>query len=147
MRTGTLGFSTVVFALVLALSLVPVGGWAQTGGGAFAQLSPGNQMIAKALFEAQASSPTALTLDQIAAMKQGHEGWGEVFKQMKAQGLLTEKNLGQVVSSFERHHPEAAKLDKAEREKLEKAVKAEKVERTERVARPERPVRPERPGR
>ncbi len=144
MRTGTLGFSTVVVGLVLALSLVPLGGWAQTGTGALAQLSPGNQTIAKALFEAQASSPKAQTLDQIAAMKQGHEGWGEVFKQMKAQGLLTEKNLGQVVSRYERRHPEAAKLDKAEREKLEKAVKAEKMERIERVARPERPERPAR---
>ncbi len=142
MRMGTLGFSTVVVGLVLALSLVPVGGWAQTGTGAFAQLSPGNQTITKALFEAQGSSPKALTLDQIAAMKQGHEGWGEVFKQMKAQGLLTEKNLGQIVSRYERRHPEAAKLDKAEREKVEKAVKAEKMERMERVARPERPERP-----
>jgi len=149
MRTGTLGFSTVVFGLVLALSLVPVGAWAQTGTGAFAQLSPGNQKIAQALFEAQPKStapnaPKTLSLDQIAAMKQGHEGWGEVFKQMKAQGLLTQKNLGQIVSSYERRHPEAAKLDKAEREKLEKAVKLEKMERMERV---ERPARPERPGR
>jgi len=42
MRTETLGFGTVVFGLVLALSLVPVGGWAQTGTGAFAQLEAGN---------------------------------------------------------------------------------------------------------
>jgi hypothetical protein len=147
MRTGTLGFSTVVLGLVLALSLVPVSGWAQTGTGALAQLSPGNQKIAQALFEAQPKStapnaPKTLSLDQIAAMKQGHEGWGEVFKAMKSQGLLTEKNLGQVVSRFERRHPEAAKLDKAERQKLEKALKPEKMERMERVSRPERPERP-----
>jgi hypothetical protein len=137
-------FSTALLGVVLAVWVVPA--WAQTTGtGAFAQLSPGNQKIAQALFEAQpTNAPKTLTLDQIAAMKQGHEGWGEVFKAMKAQGLLTQKNLGQVVSSFERHHPEAAKLDKAEREKLEKAVKPEKMERMERV---ERPARPERPGR
>src|SRR3989442_16021574 len=49
---------------------------------------------------------TRLTPDQIAEMK-GREGWGRVFKQMKEQGLLTQKNLGQVVSNFERQHNEA----------------------------------------
>jgi hypothetical protein len=106
--------------------------------GAFAALSPGNQTIVRALFEAQTppmttttttaptststgsaasttstgsttptpptgtsttSSPTPLTLDQIAALK-GHEGWGRVFKEMKADGLVQAKNLGQVVSNY-----------------------------------------------
>jgi hypothetical protein len=81
---------------------------------AFARLSPGNQNIAQALYDAQvapaptstgtttASAPTRLTLDQIAAMKQGGQGWGNVFKQMKAQGLVDAKNLGQVISAS--HH-------------------------------------------
>ena len=43
-----------------------------------------------------------MTLDQIAGMKQGGQGWGQVFKQMKAQGLVDAKNLGQVVSAS--HH-------------------------------------------
>src|SRR6185312_838436 len=47
-----------------------------------------------------------LTLDQIAALK-GHEGWGVVFRQMKAGGLLQAKTLGQVVSSY-RQEPRAS---------------------------------------
>ena len=100
--------------------------------GTFDQLPPGEQKIARALFEAQKTStdpkaPKSLTLDQIAAMKDG-KGWGEVFKEMKAQGLVTEKNLGQVVSNFERRH----KGTEAKGEKAEKAEKAERPERPER---------------
>src|SRR5262249_47176111 len=43
---------------------------------------------------------TPLTLDQIAALK-GKTGWGEVFKQMQAQGLVQAKSLGQIVSHRE----------------------------------------------
>jgi len=68
--------------------------------GAYASLSPGNQKIARALFEAQTTKP--LTLDQIAAKKQSGQGWGKVFQDMKAQGLVQEKNLGQVVSRYHR---------------------------------------------
>ena len=77
--------SRVVLAVVVALG-VAVGAWAQTTStGAFASLSPGEQKIARALFEAQSTSggATPLTLDQIAAKKkEGHTGWGQVFKQM-----------------------------------------------------------------
>src|SRR5215470_3436108 len=127
--------SRVVLAVVVALG-VAVSAWAQTTStGAFDKLSPGDQKIARALFEAQnttqntSGGATPLTLDQIAAKKQGHTGWGEVFKQMKAQGLVTDKNLGQAVSNFERHHPElAGKPDNAKPEKLEKADKPEKID-------------------
>ena len=100
----------VIVGAILALVLVPVGAWAQTDGtGTFAQLLPGEQKIVRALFEAQTGS-TRLTLDQIAEKKQpGSEGWGHVFKQMKEQGLLTQKNLGQVVSNFERQHTNEAR--------------------------------------
>jgi hypothetical protein len=111
-----------------------------TGTGAFDKLSPGDQKIALALFEAQKTTggTTPLTRDQIAAKKK-HTGWGEVFKQMKAQGLVTDKNLGQAVSNFEHHHPEfAAKPDNSKPEKLEKPDKPEKIEK---------PARPEKPGR
>ena len=64
------------------------------------------QKIARALFEGQ-TGPTRLTPGQIVDMKKGGEGWGRVFKQMKEQGLLTQKNLGQVVSNFERQHSAA----------------------------------------
>jgi hypothetical protein len=91
--------------------------------GVYQKLSPGNQKVARALFEAQtvpmttttttAGKPAApapapssssangrkpLTLDQIAAMKQNGTGWEHVFRQMRAQGLLTEKNIGQVMA-------------------------------------------------
>ena len=130
----------LVLAVVVALG-VAVNALAQTTGtGAFEKLSPGDQKIARALFEAQKTNggTAPLTLDQIAARKQ-HTGWGEVFKQMKAQGLVTDKNLGQAVSNFEHHHPElAAKPDISKPEKLEKPDKPEKIEK---------PARPEKPGR
>jgi len=129
-----------VLAVAVALGVV-VSAWAQTTGtAAYDKLSPGDQKIARALFEAQNPSgkATPLTLDQIAA-KKTHTGWGEVFKKMKAQGLVTDKNLGQAVSHYEQHHPEvAAKSDVSKPEKLEKADKPEKIER---------PARPEKPGR
>ena len=135
--------SRVVLAVVISLG-VAVSAWAQTTNtGAFDKLSPGDQKIARALFEAQKTNGATapLTLDQIAAKKQ-HTGWGEVFKQMKAQGLVTDKNLGEVVSSFERHHPEVAtKPDASKPDKLEKPNKPEKPEKIEKPARPEKPGR------
>jgi hypothetical protein len=70
-----------------------------TSTGAFQNLSPGGQRIAQSLFNSQhpPSGTQPRTLDQIAAMK-GREGWGRVFKEMKADGLVQAKNLGQVVS-------------------------------------------------
>ena len=70
-----------------------------TSTGAFQDLSPGGQRIAESLFNSQhpPSGTQALTRDQIAAMK-GREGWGRVFKEMKADGLVQARNLGQVVS-------------------------------------------------
>ena len=75
---------------------------ASTTTGAFDKLSTGNQKVASALFQAQSgSTSTPLTLDEIAARKQSGKGWGEVFKSMQAQGLVQEKNLGQVVSKYD----------------------------------------------
>jgi hypothetical protein len=133
---------TVVVAFGLAVSA-----WAQTTGtGAFERLSPGDQKIARSLFEAQTTSggATPLTLDQIAAKKKDG-GWGQVFKQMKEQNLVADKNLGQVVSNFERHHPElAAKPDNSKPEKMEKPNKPEKLDKPEKI---EKPAKPEKPGR
>jgi hypothetical protein len=127
-------FLTIVLGAVLAVTLTTA--WAQTG-----KLSPGDQKIAQALFEAQGpgtSTSPPLTLDQISAMKT-RDGWGQVFKDMKSQGLLTQKNLGQVVSDFHRRHPETARADKAD-----KTAKAEKPDKPEKV---EKPAKPEKPGR
>ena len=71
--------------------------------GAFESLSPGNQKIANDLFMAQSRTTggrALLSRDQIATLK-GSEGWGRVFDQMKADGLLHAKNLGLVVSRSE----------------------------------------------
>jgi hypothetical protein len=99
------------FLLLLGVaSSSPVSG--QTPGlinGAYERLSPGNQKIARALFDAQAAvaipGPTSgaktLTLDEIAAQKQGGQAWGQVFHGMKTRGLLHESNLGQVVSRYD----------------------------------------------
>jgi hypothetical protein len=89
-----------------ATSASPASAQTATVDGAYARLSPGNAKVARALFEAQVSNTTpaaptsagkALTMDQIAAMKNG-QGWGQVFQSMKGLGLVTEKNLGQVVN-------------------------------------------------
>jgi hypothetical protein len=152
MRNAIHDASRVVLIVAVALG-VAVSAWAQTSRtGAFASLSPGDQKIARALFEAQhttqntSGGATPLTLDQIAEKKKaGHTGWGELFKQMKEQGLVTDKNLGQAVSNFERHHPElAAKPDNSKAEKLDKPDKMDKPDKPEKI---EKPAKPERPGR
>ncbi len=81
---------------------------ASSAAGGFAALSPGDQKIARALFEAQtpppattAAGPTPMNLDQIAALK-ASGGWGQAFKEMRSDGLVQEKNLGAVVSGYER---------------------------------------------
>jgi hypothetical protein len=95
-------------ALAAGLMLMASAALAETksgSSGSFSDLSQGNQNIARALFNAQHPAPNGpqpLSLNQIAALK-GQEGWGEVFKQMKADGLVNEKNLGEVVSSYEHH--------------------------------------------
>jgi hypothetical protein len=82
--------------------------------GAYERMSQGNQKVARALFDAQAAAFTPappgssssraqrmLTLDEIATQKQRAEGWGQIFQAMRAQGLLQETSLGQVVTRYE----------------------------------------------
>lgn len=122
------------FLLLLGVATTPVGAQSLAPEGAYSRLSTGNQKIALALFDAQAhllpsgngattappspSGTTApataattpavkpMTLDQIAAQKQSGHAWGEIFQTMRDQGLVQEKNLGQVVSKYQR--PSAA---------------------------------------
>ena len=131
--------ATLVAVAVLGVALTA---WAaDTKSTGFASLSPGDQKIVRALFEAQTTGGATkpLTLDEIAAAKRSKNGWGDVFKSMKAQGLLTQKNLGDVVSSYERKHPEVAskpvKADKAKPDKPEKMEKPEKPEKAEKPGR------------
>ena len=81
---------------------------AQMPNGAFERLTPGNQRIARALHEAQRRDPPAgarrLTVDEIAA-RRAEQGWKGVFREMKAQGLLNERDLTQIV---ERHEGRSA---------------------------------------
>jgi hypothetical protein len=74
---------------------------------AFDKLSLGNQKVAASLYQAQTAgtSPTGspvrpLTLQQIAAKRLSGQSWGQIFREMKAQGLVQEKSLSQVVSRY-----------------------------------------------
>jgi hypothetical protein len=80
---------------------------------AFARLSPGEQRIARALYDAQRAggdsgpgwgqaAARARSLDEIAGMERGLAGWNQVFKQLKAEGLIAEQTLGHVVARWTR---------------------------------------------
>jgi hypothetical protein len=81
-----------------------------TAAGVYEAMSPGNQNVARALHDAQTVMPPVppggasrkpLSLEQIAAMKKGSSGWGQVFKDMQAKGLLLKnKTLAQIVSRY-----------------------------------------------
>src|SRR4030095_7537423 len=118
------------FLLLLGVATTPVGAQSLAPEGAYSRLSAGNQKVARALFDAQqahvapggssastggapssngttVAAPTTpaakpMTLDQIAAQKQGGHPWGEIFQTMRDQGLVQERNLGQVVSKYRR---------------------------------------------
>ncbi len=113
MRRAWIGVAVLVGFFMLAMFLL-ADAEAQTtptgsNAGAYDTLSPGNQKIADAIFESQQTStapgaPTPLSRDDIAAMKLGGKGWGVVFKNMKEQGLVTDRNLGQAVSRYNHEH-------------------------------------------
>jgi len=77
-----------------------------TGVGAYAKLSPANQKTADALFQAQKASATGTmgmsgyTRDQLAVMKQSGQRWDQIFRQMKAQGLVKDKSLAEVINRY-----------------------------------------------
>jgi hypothetical protein len=68
-----------------------------------ATLSTDSQ-IARALCDGQVSDGSGAgaprSLDEIAAMARQSSGWTQVFKQLKAEGLLEEQTLGQVVARW-----------------------------------------------
>jgi hypothetical protein len=89
--------------------------------GAYERLSPGHQRLARALFEAQtAPGPTArrgartLTRDEIAARKLRGEGWGRIFNDMQARGLVRERSLPDLLARHERTHAPGAVASAAE---------------------------------
>jgi hypothetical protein len=126
---------------VVALGAFAADALAQSPSGAFSKLSPGQQKIARALYEAQIQGPNApprLTLDEIAMKRQTRIGWGEVFKDMKAAGQVSDKSLGQVVKTWERRRHETARADRPKPDRMDKADKPEKPEKMEK---PEKPAR------
>ncbi|MFQ5899327.1 MAG: hypothetical protein ACE5JN_13940 [Candidatus Methylomirabilia bacterium] len=76
--------------------------------GAFVELSPGNQKIARELFAVQKAkgevTTATLSLDDIAAMKEEGRRWGEIIQKMLAQGLIQRKKLDRVVSPLRHRH-------------------------------------------
>ncbi|MBC7907209.1 MAG: hypothetical protein H7Y60_10750 [Rhodospirillaceae bacterium] len=69
--------------------------------GRFAALPTGERKIAQSLYDAQFGTTPVMTRDDIAAAR-GTQGWGQVFRSMQADGLVQQRNLGQVVSGS--HH-------------------------------------------
>jgi hypothetical protein len=98
------------FLLLLGVaSSSPASGEPALVNGAYQRLSASNQQVARALFDAQTLVPRpgatrdqrTLTLDEIAAKRQGGQPWGQVFQAMRIRGLLQESNLRQVMSRYE----------------------------------------------
>ncbi len=96
-RSLIFGIAAALFFWTSAMAETVV----DTGGqqASFDQLSPGGQKHANSLFDAQQAGDggEVMSLDNIALAKQ-ETGWGNVFKQMKEDGLVLEKNFGQIVS-------------------------------------------------
>jgi hypothetical protein len=71
---------------------------------AYSRLSLGNQKVASALYQAQTpmmgTTARPYSLEQIAAKRRGGQGWGQIFRELKAQGLVHEMTLGQVVARY-----------------------------------------------
>lgn len=70
-------------------------------------LSPGNRLIAQALYNAQKASTLngrqPWSLERVAMARTGGSNWGEVFQQMKQDGLVEAQTLGQVVTWYQYH--------------------------------------------
>ncbi len=65
----------------------------------FSALSPSNQTIARALFDVQSNAENGWTLDRIAAARQAGQGWGRIFRAMKADGALVARTLNEAVGA------------------------------------------------
>ena len=107
-------------AIVTVLTIITVAGAAaqtkprapvaSTPSGAYDKLSLGNQKVASALYQAQSAPASTkrttqaarpLTLEEIAAKRRSGQEWGQIFRELKAQGLVQEKSLGQVVARYQ----------------------------------------------
>ncbi len=71
---------------------------------AFEQMTPGNRLIAEALFAAQMPDDGARRswpLTRIATERVAGQSWGDVFQEMKGENLLRAETLGQVVTWYQ----------------------------------------------
>ncbi len=72
--------------------------------GTYDRLSLGNQKVAAALYQAQTpmvgTTARPLSLEQIAVKRRSGQEWGQIFRELKTQGLVHEKTLGQVVARY-----------------------------------------------
>jgi hypothetical protein len=70
-------------------------------------LSPGNRLIAQALYNAQKAGTLngrqPWSVERVATARAGGSNWGEVFQQMKQDGLVEAETLGQVVTWYQYH--------------------------------------------
>ena len=105
-----IGLSVVGFLLATAgaeaQTITPI---ASTNEGAYESLSRGNQKIVRAIYESQKVGAVPrttfkpLSRDDIAALKRDGHGWGQVYEQLRSQGLVAEKHLGQVITRYNQH--------------------------------------------
>jgi hypothetical protein len=72
------------------------------------ELSPGNRLIAQALYSAQKAATTSgrqpWSLERVAVSRASGRNWGDVFQQMKQDGLIEAETLGQVVTWYQYHN-------------------------------------------
>lgn len=108
---SVLTIATAAAAQVQTKSKVPAPA-APSGSHAYDKLSLGNQKVASALYQAQSSkaatikgsgsspAPRPLSLEEISIRRRTGQTWGQIFRDMKAQGLVHERTLGQVVANY-----------------------------------------------
>lgn len=75
---------------------------------ALEKLPPGEQKIARALWEAQVA-PAQLTIDEIARLKLLGISWGEIFADFLMQNIVTEKNISQIMRQYKAELAQAAR--------------------------------------
>jgi hypothetical protein len=101
MNGSNLAAALLLYGAVLGATPVQA---ATTPDGAYAELSPQNQRVARALYEAQVmpapGSPRRLTLQEIAARRQSGRGWGEVLGELRERGLVKADSVGQVMAKY-----------------------------------------------
>ena len=99
---------TMIFGVAAAVMF-----WSTAMAQTFNQLSPGNQLIAKSLFDAQQAEDGDVpwSLDDIAVAKQKSTGWSNVFRRMREEYLLEAKNLGQLIAGRSKRKPVTRSTD------------------------------------